>query len=143
VALFKSALICAAGVFVLVQVAYRAWAGGMPVYETIGIVSVLALIANATCLGLLWKHREDDVNMSSVWECSRNDILSNLSVMVAAGAIWLTDSRWPDLIVGVLLACWFLRSAAHVLQAAMAEMRAAKEPAPAPRRTIVLTKRPR
>ena len=125
VALFKGMLICAAGVFVLGQVAWRAWFGGMPVAATIGIVSVLALAANGTCLALLWNHREDDVNMSSVWECSRNDILSNLSVLVAAGAIWLTGSRWPDLIVGVLLALWFLRSAARVLGTAMREMRAA------------------
>jgi Co/Zn/Cd efflux system component len=137
VALFKGILICSAGVFVLGQVAWRAWFGGMPIAETIGVVSVLALIANGTCLTLLWKHREDDVNMSSVWECSRNDILSNLSVLVAAGVIWLTASPWPDLVVGVLLALWFLRSAVRVLAAAIREMRAARKP----RRPVIAVKR--
>jgi Co/Zn/Cd efflux system component len=88
-----------------------------------GAVSLLALLANAFCLALMWKHRREDVNMSSVWECSRNDIASNLAVFVAAGAVWLFDSRWPDLIVGLLLAGLFLRSASRVLANALSELR--------------------
>jgi len=75
VALFKSALILAAALFVVGQVVYGVVHPGVPVFETMGAVSLLALVANATCLALLWKHREEDVNMSSVWECSRNDRL--------------------------------------------------------------------
>ena len=71
VALFKAALILIAGLFVLGQVIYAAVRPGVPVFETMGVVSLLALAANATCLALLWKHRSEDVNMSSVWECSR------------------------------------------------------------------------
>jgi Co/Zn/Cd efflux system component len=74
---------------------------------------------------LLWKHREEDINMSSVWECSRNDIASNLSVFVAAGGVWLTDSGWPDILIGAALAIMFLRSAARVTKAAVTEMRSA------------------
>jgi Co/Zn/Cd efflux system component len=58
--------------------------------------------------------------MSSVWECSRNDIASNVSVFVAAGAVWLFASPWPDLLVGFALAILFLISALKVLQAAVA-----------------------
>jgi Co/Zn/Cd efflux system component len=61
--------------------------------------------------------------MSSVWECSRNDIASNISVLVAASGVWLTASGWPDLLVGLLLALLFLRSAARVLQGAVTELR--------------------
>jgi Co/Zn/Cd efflux system component len=118
VALFKGTLILLAGLFVLGQVAYRLAVPAQPIFEAMGAVSLLALAANGTCLALLWKHRREDVNMSSVWECSRNDIASNLAVFVAAGAVWLFDSRWPDLAVGGMLALLFLRSALRVLREA-------------------------
>lgn len=126
VALFKGGLITLAGLFVLGQVAYRVVNPGVPVFETMGIISLLALAANGVCLALLWKHRAEDVNMSSVWECSRNDIASNISVFVAAAAVWLTRSGWPDLIVGFALACLLLRSAIGVSARALRELRAGK-----------------
>jgi Co/Zn/Cd efflux system component len=123
VALFKSGLILAAGVFVLGQVIYGVLHPGVPVFEAMGIVSLVALGANATCLALLWKHRAEDVNMSSVWECSRNDIASNIAVFIAAGVVWLTQSGWPDLVVGIALASLFLRSAVGVSVDALRELR--------------------
>ena len=122
-ALLKGGLILAAGLFVLGQVAYRLIFPTLPVFETMGVVSLLALLGNGTCLALLWKHREEDVNMSSVWECSRNDIASNIAVFIAAGGVWLTRSGWPDVVVGAGLSLLFLRSAARVLSAAIAELR--------------------
>jgi len=65
------------------------------------------------------------VNMSSVWECSRNDIASNLSVFVAAGAVWLTGSGWPDTVVALGLVWLFLRSSIRVISSAMLQLRAA------------------
>ena len=124
VAIFKSGLILAAGLFVAGQVIYSILHPGVPVFEAMGIVSVAALAANATCLALLWKHRAEDVNMSSVWECSRNDIASSIAVMIAAAAVWLLQSGWPDVIVGSLLACLFLRSAFSVFANALRELRA-------------------
>jgi len=123
VALFKGGLILVAGLFVLGQVVYGALHPGVPVFETMGIVSLIALAANGACLALLWKHRAEDVNMSSVWACSRNDIASNVSVFIAAGAVWLTQAGWPDLIVGLALACLFLRSAVSVSADALRELR--------------------
>lgn len=123
VALFKGGLITLAGLFVLGQVAYRLMNPAVPVFETMGVISLIALAANGVCLALLWKHRTEDVNMSSVWECSRNDIASNVAVFVAAGAVWLTRSGWPDLVVGFALACLLLRSAAGVIARARRELR--------------------
>ena len=123
VALFKGGLILTAGLFVLGQVIYGALHPGVPVFETMGIVSLVALGANATCLALLWKHRAEDVNMSSVWECSRNDIASNIAVFIAAGAVWLTQAGWPDLVVGLALASLFVRSAVGVSVDALRELR--------------------
>lgn len=122
VALFKGALIFAAALFVLSQVVYRVFYGTTPQFETMAIVSILALAANSVCLALLWKHRQADVNMRSVWECSRNDIAGNIAVFVAAGAVWLTDSKWPDLIVGLLLSGWLFLSSVRVLRSACAEL---------------------
>jgi Co/Zn/Cd efflux system component len=116
-------------VFVLGQVIYGVLHPGVPVFEAMGIVSLIALAANGTCLALLWRHRAEDVNMSSVWECSRNDIVSNISVFVAAGAVWLTQSGWPDLVVGFALACVLLRSAIGVSASALREFRRSAIPA--------------
>jgi Co/Zn/Cd efflux system component len=125
VALFKAALILTAALFVVGQVAYSLAHPGVPVFETMGVVSVIALAANGTCLALLWKHRSEDVNMSSVWECSRNDIASNVSVFLAALLVWATDSGWPDLAVGLALVALFLRSAFNVTRKALAQLRQA------------------
>lgn len=124
VALFKGVLILSAGLFVLSQIIYKIIVPTVPIFETMGVISILALIANGACLALLWKHRRDDINMSSVWECSRNDIASNVAVFVAAIGVWLTQASWPDLLVGFALACLFLRSAIRVLRGAIAELKA-------------------
>ena len=86
---------------------------------------LLGLAGNSVCLWLLWRHRDEDVNMSSVWECSRNDIASNLSVFVAAGAVALTGSGWPDMLVALALVALLLRSAWRVTRSALNELRAA------------------
>ena len=90
-----------------------------------GIFSLLGLAANSLCLFLLWRHRHEDVNMNSVWECSRNDIASNLSVFVAAGAVWLTGSAWPDVLVASGLLLLLMRSAVRVIAAAVTKIRQA------------------
>src|SRR3990172_7552881 len=123
VALFKGGLILTAGLFVLGQVVYRMFVPTLPIFETMGAISLLALAANGSCLALLWKHRTEDINMTSVWECSRNDIASNIAVFVAAGGVWLSHSGWPDLLIGLALALWFLRSAVRVLGNAITELK--------------------
>lgn len=132
VALFKGSLILLAGIAVLGQVLYKLAFPVVPVFETMGVVSVIALAANGLCLLLLTRHRHDDINMSSVWECSRNDIASNIAVGVAAIGVWLTGSGWPDLLIGFALATLFLRSASSVLRGAFWELRAADSAGAAP-----------
>lgn len=122
VALFKGTLILLAALFVLGQVGYRLLVPVLPTFETMGLISALALLANGTCLALLWKHRDEDVNMSSVWECSRNDIASNIAVFVAAAGVWVTGSGWPDVLIALCLALLFLRSALRVFKGAYAEL---------------------
>ncbi|WP_294913867.1 cation transporter [Sulfuricurvum sp. UBA5598] len=124
VALFKGALILLAALIVASQIVYKLFVPSVPVFEVMGAFSLLGLAANSLCLYLLWRHRNEDVNMSSVWECSRNDIASNLSVFVAAGAVWLTGSGWPDIAVALALVVLLLRSAIRIISSAMAQLRA-------------------
>lgn len=123
-ALFKGGIMAAFGLFVLAQAIYQMMFPELPAFQVIGAIGLLALAANGLCLLLLWRHRGDDVNMSSVWLCSRNDIIANVSVLLAAAGVWLTHSAWPDILVGLALACLFLRSALFVLRDAARELRA-------------------
>jgi Co/Zn/Cd efflux system component len=124
VALVKGGLILLAAGVVIAQVGYRMLVPEVPIFEVMGAFSLLGLVANSLCFLLLWQHRRDDINMSSVWECSRNDIASNLSVFAAAGAVWLTGSGWPDLVVASALAWLLIRSAFRVISGAATELRA-------------------
>lgn len=125
VALFKGGLIFLAACAVAAQISWRLIVPIVPVFEVMGAFSLLGLAANSVCLYLLWRHRREDVNMSSVWECSRNDIASNISVFVAAGAVWLTGSGWPDILVATALVWLLMRSAFRVISAALAALHAA------------------
>lgn len=125
VALFKGALIAAAALAVVAQIAYRLFVPSTPIFEAMGGLALLALVANGTCLAMLWRHRSDDVNMSSVFECSRNDIASNVAVILAAGAVGWLGSGWPDLVVAIALAGLLLTSAGRVMLRARRELSAA------------------
>jgi Co/Zn/Cd efflux system component len=123
-AFLKGGIMAAFGLFVFGQAMYKIIIPHIPVFETIGVIGALALAANSICLLLLWRHRADDINMSSVWLCSRNDIIANVSVLCAGIGVWLTSSGWPDILVGLGLTALFLRSAVFVLRGAMMELRA-------------------
>lgn len=128
VALVKGVLILVAALAVIAQVAWRVMHPATPIFEAMGGVALVALAANGTCLALLWKHRQEDVNMSSVYECSRNDIASNFAVLAASGGVYLAGAGWPDLVVGIALAILLSRSALRVIARAWREV-AVPEPA--------------
>ena len=87
-----------------------------------GLRALLNLGANFLCLRLLMPYRNGDVNMSSAWECSRNDVNEGFAVIAAALAVWAFESGWPDLVIAVGLLVMFLRSAARVLRRAWQEL---------------------
>jgi len=123
VALFKGMLIFGAAVVVAVQIGWRL-AGDLetPIFQSMGLAAVMNLIANAVCLGLLFPHRQADVNMASVYECSRNDIFDGVAVLLAAIAGRGLDSPWPDVIIASALVLLFLRSAYRVLRSGWQEL---------------------
>ena len=122
VALFKGVLIFLAAGFVVAQIVHRLFNPELPSYEVMSIFSVAGLVANGLCLFLLWRHRNEDINMSSVFECSRNDIAVNLSVILAALGVWMFDSGVPDIIIASLLAVLLLRSSTRVIKGALSEL---------------------
>lgn len=121
-ALFKGMLIGLAALAVAGQIIYKLMHPAVPIFEAMGLFSLLSLAANGLCLYLLWKHRGEDVNMSSVWECSRNDIAGNIAVFVAAFGVLASGSAWPDLVVAGALLVLLLRSSWRVMARARAEL---------------------
>lgn len=121
-AIFKGGIMATFGLFVFGQAIYKMVFVQVPVFEAIGAVGLLALAANLFCLVLLRRHRSDDINMHSVWLCSRNDIIANSSVLLAALGVWLTHSSWPDILVGAALSSLFIKSALYVLNRGFAEL---------------------
>ena len=122
VALLKGLLILGASIAVGVQIVAHVLNPDTPVAATMGVAAAANLGANALCLWLLNPHRHDDVNMSSVWECSRNDVIDGTAVIITALAVWIFDSGWPDIIVACALLVLFTRSAARVLRSAWANL---------------------
>jgi Co/Zn/Cd efflux system component len=111
----KGVLILLLGVSILVNVALKVGSGVPPSSTLMLVFGGAALAANFICLSLLWRFRSEDVNMASTFECSRNDVISNFGVLVAAGAVALTSSPWPDIVIGAAMAALILRSAVRVL----------------------------
>jgi Co/Zn/Cd efflux system component len=85
-----------------------------------------ALVANAASFGLLWAYRGGDANMRSAWICTRNDVLGNLAVLLAALGVFGTGTGWPDIIVAAIMALLAIQGAALVIRQARAELRFGK-----------------
>ncbi|MFO7603691.1 MAG: cation diffusion facilitator family transporter [Gammaproteobacteria bacterium] len=121
--ILKGLIMLGFGLFVLGEAFYKILHPALPVAELIGAIGALALLANGLCLYLLWRHRRDDINMRSVWLCSRNDVLANLGVILAAAGVALLHSRWPDILIGLVIAGLFLHTAFSVLRDALDQYR--------------------
>ncbi|MEJ7927118.1 cation transporter [Sphingobium sp. AN641] len=125
-ALAKGGIILVFGIAVLFEIADKI-VNGVPPSSTLMLAfGGAALVANLTCLALLWRFRSENVNMSSTFECSRNDVASNVGVLIAAGLVAATGAAWPDIAVGGIIAIIFLRSAWRVLAEAIPAWREAR-----------------
>jgi cation diffusion facilitator family transporter len=114
-ALLKGAVMAAFGAGVLVEAILKVVRGNVPAADVMGGIGVLALAANLGCLLLLRRRRADDINMRSAWLCSRNDVMGNAGVMLAAAGVFLTGSAWPDVAIGLVIAALFATSALGVI----------------------------
>ena len=103
-ALVKAATMLAFGVWVIGYAIYGLIAGADPEPATMGIVGTLALATNVIVALMLFRFREGDANMRSVWICSRNDAIGNIAVLGAALGVFGTGEAWPDLLVASIMA---------------------------------------
>jgi cation diffusion facilitator family transporter len=122
-ALAKGVFMLVFGLGVLGEAIYKVFHPIMPGAATMGTIGGLALAANLVCFFLLYRHRSDNLNMSSTWLCSRNDLVANVGVLLAAGGSYALASRWPDLVVGATIAGLFLASSLSVLRESIRELR--------------------
>jgi Co/Zn/Cd efflux system component len=122
-ALLKAASMALFGVAVLGWAAWSAWRGVLPEPATMGAIGALALAANVGVGFMLYRFRNGDANMRSVWLCTRNDALGNLAVMAAALGVFGTGTAWPDLAVAAIMASLALSAGWAVMRQARAELR--------------------
>jgi Co/Zn/Cd efflux system component len=87
-----------------------------------GVVGMLALLANVGVAALLYAYRNGDANMRSVWLCTRNDAIGNVAVLLAALGVFGTGTRWPDLLVAVVMAGLALSAGLSVVRQARREL---------------------
>jgi len=122
-AVLKALSLTAMALWVLGSTAYHVLVLGIPRAEVMGIIGVLALVANAASVLILMRYKDGDANVRSVWLCSRNDAIGNVAVMIAALAVWGTATKWPDLLVAAIMAGLFLYSSIQILRQSFREMR--------------------
>lgn len=127
-ALIKGVSMVVFGLWVLGATLWHLLHGTLPDVVTMGAVGVAALIANAVVFMLLWVYRHGDSNMRSVWICSRNDVLANCAVLLAALWVFGTGTAWPDLIVAAVMAGLAIQGGVAVIQQARRELRTAYDP---------------
>lgn len=124
-ALLKGASMFLFGLFVAGKAVWALQSGTPPEALTMGVVGLLALLANVGVAALLYAFREGDANMRSVWLCSRNDAIGNLAVMAAALGVFGTASAWPDLAVAAVMATLAVTAGWSVWRQARHELRTA------------------
>jgi len=122
-ALAKGATMALFGIWVLGVTAWHGFNGTLPHAFTMGGVGLAALVANAASFWLLWQHRTGDANMRSAWICTRNDVLGDLAVLIAAAGVFGTGTGWPDVIVAAVMAMLALQGAVTVIRQARSELR--------------------
>ena len=127
-ALIKGVSLLLMGLWVFANTAYQFLFLDVPAAPLMGSIAILALLANVISVMLLAKYKDGDANVRSVWLCSRNDAIGNIAVMIAAAAVWVTSTAWPDLLVALLMAGLFLSSAWQILRASIQELRTSDTP---------------
>ncbi|MSO89034.1 MAG: cation transporter [Rhodospirillaceae bacterium] len=127
-AFFKGATMGVLGLYVLGATSYHALAGTLPSAVAMGSVGFVALTANLAVFAMLWRFRAGDSNMRSVWLCTRNDVIGNIAVLLAAFGVFGSAAAWPDLIVAAIMAVLGVQGAIAVMRHARDDLNLAKAP---------------
>ena len=119
----KGVVMGAFGVWVAGNTLWHAFSGGVPRFELMGGIGMLAFVVNVSVAALLFRHRAGDSNRRSIWLCTRNDAIANIAVILAGIGVWLTDTHWPDIAVAAVIATLGLSGAWQILRQARGELR--------------------
>ncbi len=111
------------GAGVAMEAVRRMVTGSEPESALMMAVGLLALFANLVCLRLIARHRHGEVHMRASWVFSKNDVIANLGIILAGGLVYLTDSRYPDIVTGLLISLVVMRGGLHILADARRESR--------------------
>jgi len=111
------------GLWIAATIVWHLLHGTVPSAVTMGAIGFAALAANAASFALLFAHRGGDANMRSAWICTRNDVLGNLAVLLAAAGVFGTGAGWPDLIVASIMAALAMQGSAIVIRQSLGELR--------------------
>lgn len=111
------------GLWVIGSTIYKVFVIGLPKAEVMGVIGLLALLANIISAMLLYKYRSGDSNRESVWICSRNDVIGNIAVMLAAAGVFFTETKWPDLLVAGIMASLALSGSWRIIKSANDELK--------------------
>jgi Co/Zn/Cd efflux system component len=122
-ALLKGSTMGLFGLWVIAVALWHAVQGTLPNAYAMGAIGIAALIANAISFAVLWAHREGDANMRSAWVCTRNDVLGNLAVLLAALGVFGSGTGWPDIVVAAIMASRALHGAWLVIGQSLSELR--------------------
>lgn len=122
-ALIQGMFLGALGLGVLANTVYRVLVLNQPEAEIMGLFGVIALVVNLAAAFVLIPHRTGDANVRAVWLFSRNDAIGNVAVVIAAGLVAWTGTRWPDLVVAIVIAGLFLQSSWAIIKDARADLR--------------------
>jgi len=104
------------GVAVLFDIVRRAILGSEPESLLMILVGIAALIANIICLQLISKHKDGEVHMRASWIFSKNDVIANLGIILGGGLVYLFDSRFPDLIIGLAISIIVIRGGVNIIK---------------------------
>ena len=122
-ALFKGVSLAVLGLWIAGATIWEVFFLGLPAAGLMGGIGLLAFGANLACFLLLMRFRNGDANVRSVWLCTRNDVIGNLAVVVAASGVWATGTGWPDVVVAGTMSALFLWSAFQIVRQALDELR--------------------
>lgn len=109
------------GVIVILDVVRRTIHGSEPESLLMIIIGSVALVANVICLRLIEKHKAGEVHMRASWIFSKNDVIANLGIILGGVLVYLLDSRFPDLIIGMVIALVVIRGGIHIVKDARKE----------------------
>lgn len=123
VSLVKGVIMTVLALYVVYELVMRVLQPTLPDGQVVTLVGFLALIGNAVCFWLLFRHRSGDINIQSAWVCSRNDMTANVGVIIAGALVVYTGDSWPDVVIGGLIAVLVLGASFKVITDSLRELR--------------------